>query len=184
MICVSVFGLCRYEQQKQAYEAGYSAAFLRKDMSPASIQQGGASGSGSSGVAAMNMSPALAARHRRRKKDPDMPRRNMYVCSLPLPLLSQEEAPLLLARGRRNMYIYSLPLIARGRRKLPPPPPPLPGGSSLPLLPLPGRRLPPPPLFAVAGRTCTFSPSLLSLSPQLQPRPNLTGMPFGRLMCL
>lgn len=71
--------LCRYEQQKQAYEAGYSAAFLRKDISPASIHQGGvASGSGV-GVGAMSINPVIPARHRRRKKDPDMPRRNMYV---------------------------------------------------------------------------------------------------------
>ena len=78
---------CRYEQQKQAYEAGYSAAFLRKDISPSSIQQGGGasgsgsgSGAGSSGVSvgAVPISPVLA-RHKRRKKDPDMPRRNMYV---------------------------------------------------------------------------------------------------------
>lgn len=75
---------CRYEQQKQAYEAGYSAAFLRRDMSPTSIQQGGgASGSGSGagtsgvGLGAVALNPVIAARCRRRKKDPDMPRRNM-----------------------------------------------------------------------------------------------------------
>lgn len=73
----------RYEQQKQAYEAGYSAAFLRRDISPTSIQQGGASGSGSGagssgvGLSAVALNPVIAARHRRRKKDPDMPRRNM-----------------------------------------------------------------------------------------------------------
>lgn len=73
--------LCRYEQQKQAYEAGYSAAFLRRDISPSSIQQGGASGSGAGGsgiaVGAVALNPVMIARHRRRKKDPDMPRRNM-----------------------------------------------------------------------------------------------------------
>lgn len=77
------FLLARYEQQKQAYEAGYSAAFLRgKDLSPTAIHAGGASGSGAAGstvIGAIPMNPVLAARHRRKKKDPDMPRRNMYV---------------------------------------------------------------------------------------------------------
>jgi hypothetical protein len=53
----------RYEQQKQAYEAGYSAAILKTDVPGGSVGQPG-----------MVMS---APRHRRRKKDPDMPRRNM-----------------------------------------------------------------------------------------------------------
>ena len=73
-----VMHFSRYEQQKQAYEAGYTAAFLRKD-SPSSVQQGGASGSGqgASGVGVVPHNTVMIARHRRRKKDPDMPRRNM-----------------------------------------------------------------------------------------------------------
>ena len=68
----------RYEQQKQAYEAGYSAAFLRRgDLSPSSMQ----SGAGVSGAGPNLMVGPLPPRHRRRKKDPDMPRRNMYVLS-------------------------------------------------------------------------------------------------------
>ena len=48
-------------------------------MSPSSIQQGGgASGSGIA-VGSMSINPAYAHRPKRRKKDPDMPRRNMYV---------------------------------------------------------------------------------------------------------
>ena len=53
----------RYEQQKQAYEAGYSAAILKTDVPGGSVGQPGI----------MMTNP----RHRRRKKDPDMPRRNM-----------------------------------------------------------------------------------------------------------
>ncbi len=78
-VCVCV---CRYEQQKQAYEAGYSAAFLRRDMSPTSagVHQhsvaGNTSGAGTStGIIPLNQ--VITPRHRRRKKDPDMPRRNM-----------------------------------------------------------------------------------------------------------
>lgn len=52
----------RYEQQKQAYEAGYSAAILKTDV-PGSVGQPGI--------------VMTTPRHRRRKKDPDMPRRNM-----------------------------------------------------------------------------------------------------------
>ena len=59
----------RYEQQKQAYEAGYSAAFLHRDLPPGVQQQPGMMGH------MMTVSP----RHRRRKKDPDMPKRNMSV---------------------------------------------------------------------------------------------------------
>lgn len=64
----------RYEQQKQAYEAGYSAAFLRRgDISPTSLQ----SGAGASGAGGSSLMVGPIPRHRRRKKDPDMPRRNM-----------------------------------------------------------------------------------------------------------
>lgn len=52
----------RYEQQKQAYEAGYSAAILKTDV-PGGVGQPGI--------------VMTTPRHRRRKKDPDMPRRNM-----------------------------------------------------------------------------------------------------------
>lgn len=53
----------RYEQQKQAYEAGYSAAYYQKDI------PGGASGPG--------MVTHMVPRQRRRRKDPEMPKRNM-----------------------------------------------------------------------------------------------------------
>ncbi len=53
----------RYEQQKQAYEAGYSAAYYQKDAS------GAATGPG--------MVTHMVPRQRRRRKDPDMPKRNM-----------------------------------------------------------------------------------------------------------
>ncbi len=57
----------RYEQQKQAYEAGYSAAYYQKDV------PGGASGSG----VQLGMVPHMVPRQRRRRKDPGMPKRNM-----------------------------------------------------------------------------------------------------------
>lgn len=56
------YPISRYEQQKQAYEAGYSAAILKTDV-PGGVGQPGI--------------VMTTPRHRRRKKDPDMPRRNM-----------------------------------------------------------------------------------------------------------
>ncbi len=66
----------RYEQQKQAYDAGYSAGYLRQDLSPTSISANSQSGPGGSGSIA-SAPPLMSPRHRRRKKNPDMPRRNM-----------------------------------------------------------------------------------------------------------
>ena len=60
---LSVSLVSRYEQQKQAYEAGYSAAILKTDVPGGSVGQPGI--------------VMTTPRHRRRKKDPDMPRRNM-----------------------------------------------------------------------------------------------------------
>jgi len=63
---------CRYEQQKQAYDAGYSAGYLHQELSPNGMGEAGGSG------ATINTPPPLLSpRHRRRKKNPDMPRRNM-----------------------------------------------------------------------------------------------------------
>ena len=56
----------RYEQQKQAYEAGYLAAMSKREF--ASPMQSGIL------VPQMMMKPP---RQKRRRKDPDMPKRNM-----------------------------------------------------------------------------------------------------------